>query len=302
MPASKPEDQSHKHRAAAASLAFNVLSTVFKIVAAVLTGSVALLSEAVHSATDVIASSIAFVSIKVAAAPPDEEHPYGHGKVESLAGFGESVLLLLTVVYILYESIQKLRSGAGIERVDFGLWVMVSSAIVSVLVGVYVSRIGAETGSLALQSNGQHLRVDAITSAGVLAALIITKVTGWKQADAIMAILLAVWISFGAWMLASRAFQQLIDRRLPDDEVETIRMIVKSFEDVLNHHKLRSRLSGNERYIDMHIVVPNHLSLVEAHDLADRLEKQIAAVLAPAQVVIHVDPYDESKERRRNME
>ncbi len=291
-----------KHRAASASLGFNLLSTGFKLVAAVLTGSVALFSEAVHSLTDVVASSIAFVSVKAAAAPPDEEHQYGHGKIESLAGFGESILLFVIVVYIVVSSVQRLVAGVGAERLGLGMAVMGASAIGSVAVGLYVTGIGRRTGSLALQSNGQHLRVDAVTSVGVLAALAITAITGWKQADPVVAILLAFWIAFGAWMLAKKAFDQLIDRRLPDQEVRAIQAIVKDHEGILSCHRLRSRLSGNERYIDMHIVVPNQLTVVEAHELADRLEKQITGQLAPAHVVIHVDPYDESKERRRNME
>ena len=299
---SKVDVQVQKRRAALASLAFNLLSTAFKLVAAVLTGSVALLSEAVHSTTDVIASTIAFVSVKAAAAPPDEEHPYGHGKIESLAGFGESILLLVIVVYILTQSIQRLISGSHVQQLDFGIWVMLYSALGAALVGVYVSRIGRQTKSLALQSNGQHLHVDAVTSAGVLGALFITKLTDWQQADAVVAILLACWIGFSSWLLAKRAFDQLIDRRLPDEEVETIRRITAKHKDILNCHRLRTRQAGDDRYIDMHIVVPNGFTVVEAHELADRLEKEIAAELAPAQVVIHVDPYDEAKEHRRNME
>jgi len=291
-----------KRRAAGASLGFNLLSTLFKLVAAVLTGSVSLLSEAVHSMTDVVASTIAFVSVKVAAAPPDEEHPYGHGKVESLAGFGESILLLMIVIYIVVESIERLIGGAEVARLSFGMAVMGISSAGAVGVGIYVSIVGKRTASLALQSNGQHLRVDAITSLGVLIALAITALTGWKQADAVVALLLAAWIAFGSWTLAKAAFDQLIDRRLPDEEVAKIKKLVANYPEIMNCHRLRSRLSGNERYIDMHIVVPNQMTLVAAHEVADRLEKAISAELAPAEVVIHVDPYDESKERRRNME
>lgn len=296
------EVQAEKRRAAGASLGFNLLSTAFKLIAAVLTGSVALLSEAVHSMTDVVASSIAYVSVRVAAAPPDEEHPYGHGKVESLAGFAESILLLIIVVYIVFESIRKLISGGGVERLGFGMIVMGASALGAVVVGLYVTSVGRKSGSLALQSNGQHLRVDAVTSLGVLVALAVTALTGWKQADSVVAILLAAWIGFSAWLLAKQAFDQLIDRRLPDEEVTTIRAIVAKHDGILGCHRLRSRLSGSQRYIDMHIVVPNQLTVVEAHELADQLEKHISEALEPAQVVIHVDPYDESKAERRNME
>jgi cation diffusion facilitator family transporter len=299
---STPSEHVQKSRAAAASLGFNLLSTAFKLFAAILTGSVALFSEAVHSLTDVIASAVAFFSVRAAAAPPDDEHPYGHGKIESLAGFGESVLLLGVVIYIGIQSIQRLISGAEVKQLDVGIAVMAASAIGALVVGWYVAHVGKTTNSLALQSNGQHLYVDAVTSAGVLAALAITAATGWEKADALVALLLGAWISVNAFMLAKRAFDQLVDRRLPDAEVEVIRRLVSGHPEIMGCHKLRTRLSGAERYIDMHIVVPNQLSVVEAHELADRLEKQIARELTPAQVVIHVDPYDASKEQRRNME
>lgn len=291
-----------KRRAAGTSLGFNVLSTLFKLIAAVLTGSVALLSEAVHSMTDVVASIIAYLSIKAASVPPDEEHPYGHGKIESLAGFGESVLLLLIVIYIAVESVQRLVSGAAVERLSFGIVVMGLSAAGSVAIGIYVSIVGRRTGSLALKSNGQHLRVDAVSSLGVVIALAITALTGWERADSIVALILAGWIGIGSWTIAKSAFDQLIDRRLPDEEVETIRLLASQYPEILNYHRLRSRLSGTDRYIDMHIVVPNEMTLVDAHEVADRLEKEIADRLYPAEVVIHVDPYDEAKEDRRNME
>src|SRR5256885_2370475 len=131
-----------KRRAASLSLSFNALQSLLKIGAAVITGSVSVLSEAVHSSTDVVASLMAYVGVRAAAAPPDEEHPYGHGKIESLAGFGESILLLMIVIYIVIQSIQKLFSGSGIERPDFGMAVMAASALGAVGVGVYVSHVG----------------------------------------------------------------------------------------------------------------------------------------------------------------
>lgn len=294
--------QDSKRGAAWASLAFNLISTVVKVFAAILTGSVALLSEAVHSTTDVIASTIAFFSVKAASAPPDEEHQYGHGKMESLAGFAESVMLLLIVVYILVESIQKLRFGGEVERLDFGMIVMAASALGALAVGLYVGKAGRESGSLALQSNGQHLMVDAVTSAGVFAALGITSITGWKQADAIVAILLAAWISLNAWKLSRTAYDQLVDRSLPEDEIARLRALLNNQEQLLGFHRLRTRLAGNERYIDCHIVVPNEWSVVQAHDIADALEKLICQEFDPAHVVIHVDPFDETKKIRRSVE
>lgn len=288
--------EKHTRRASAVSVLFNLGSTLIKIVGAILTGSVSLFSEAVHSATDVVASLGAFFSVRAAALPPDDEHPYGHGKIESLAGFGESVLLLGIVGYIFYEAIVRLTTHhAPVQKVDTGLLIMALSAIGSFLTGLYVQKAARETRSTALASNGQHLMVDCVTSLGVLLALLITKFTGWIYADATVALIFGLWLGFGAWRMLKRAFHELIDRRLPDDETEKIRTIIASQEGIISFHRLRTRLSGQTRWIDFHVVVPRDCSVVEAHEMVDVLEKRLRKEMAPAQTVVHVDPYDPAK-------
>jgi cation diffusion facilitator family transporter len=284
-----------KRRAAGVSVAFNIVSTIIKLIAAVLTGSVSLLSEAAHSLTDVFASSIALISVTAAAAPPDEEHPFGHGKIESLAGFGESILLFGVVVYVVVEAVMRLVTPQPIVQLDLGLWVMAASSVGALGVARYVGRIGYRTHSLALKSNAQHLMVDFVTSVGVLVGLLAVHLTGVTWSDSVVALGLAVWMTVGAWRLARQAFHDLIDIRLPDEEVARIGALVEHEPGVLGYHRLRTRRAGSLRYVDMHIVVPREWSLLEAHDLADRLEKRIETELAPANVVIHVDPYDPNR-------
>jgi cation diffusion facilitator family transporter len=289
-------DERLKRAAATLSLGYNVVLTLAKIVAAVLTGSVSLLSESVHSATDVVASAIALVSVRAAAVPPDEEHPYGHGKIESLAGFGESILLLGIVGYIVFEAIQRLVSHTEVQNLGVGLWVMGASAASSFFVGRYVTRVGAETNSMALRSNGQHLMVDFWTSVGVLSALVLTWLTGILWIDSIFALILAGWIALGSWRMLSAAYHELIDRTLPEDELEAVHNILCQHPGVLSYHRLRARHSGHVHFVDVHVVVPNEWSVVQAHDLADDIEKRINAELSPAQTVVHIDPYDAAKE------
>lgn len=296
--ASKSNRRSAKSSAAILSVGFNLASTILKLVGAAITHSVSLFSEAVHSAADVVASTLAFFSVRAASAPADDEHPFGHGKIESLAGFAEAIFLLLTMAFVVSEAIHRLIHGGEVRRLDTGIWIMAASAVGSLLVGLYVSRQGKLSRSLALQSNGQHLLVDFITCSGVLAALLITRLTAWQNSDAILALLFAAWIGFNSLRLSYNAYQQLIDRRLPDEEIEDIRSILRGNEQIISYHKLRSRLSGAVRHIDFHIVVPNDWSVVQAHRVADDIEKAVKKALDPAEVVVHVDPYDPEKAGR----
>jgi len=294
------QNQSHeriKRQASLVSLLANVCVTLLKVFAAVLTGSVSLISESIHSATDVAVSMVTFLSVRAAAAPPDEDHPYGHGKIESLAGFGESTFLLLMVVFIFNESIQRLIHGAKAQQLEIGIWIMGFSALVSLVVGRYVRQVAQKTESMALKSNGRHQIIDFVTSTGVLVALLVTKVSGWKSADAWFAMGLAVWIAYNAIQIARDAVQQLIDRRVSDDEIEKIHHILQADFDLISYHRLRTRHSGNVHYIDVHVVVPNTWSVVTSHALADRLEKEMELALHPAQAVVHIDPYDPAKAR-----
>lgn len=284
-----------KQRAARVSLGYNIAVTAAKIVAALLTGSVSLLSECVHSATDVFSSTLTLVSVREAERPPDEDHPYGHGKIETLAGFGESILLLETVVFILFEAVQRLLHRTSVQSVGVGLWVMGLSAVGSFLVARYVSSVGRAADSLSLQSNGRHLMVDFWTSLGVTATLIATRFTGWTWLDAVFALVLAVGIARSAWGMLTIGFQQLIDRTLPDDELHAVHEVLRTEPDIISYHRLRARHSGHFHYVDVHVVVPNDWSAVQAHALADRVEKRINATLSPAQTVVHVDPYDAVK-------
>ena len=288
-----------KKRAALASVGCNAAVTLLKLVAALLTGSVSLLSDAVHSATDSISSFLALVSVRVSASPPDEEHPYGHGKIESLTGFAESILVFCAVLLIGYEAIKRLHSGRllDVQSIGIGIFAMAFSAAACLLAALYVGSVGKKTSSTALQVNSFHLRTDFITSLGVFSGLLLTKLTGQYLLDPIIALLLAAWMAYEAVRMSIKSFNELIDVRLPEEEIEKVREILDSEQGVLGFHRLRTRLSGSVRNIDLHIVVPREWTVVEAHDLADSLEKRIREAMQPAAVVIHVDPYDPGKVR-----
>lgn len=282
-----------KRIAGGLSVAYNGLSTLVKVAAAIFTGSVSLASEAGHSLADLFASLIAFFSVRAAEDPPDEEHPFGHGKIEGVASLTESVFLVITAIWIFVQSSMRLAHGGGLARLDEGIVAVGGVVVLNFLVGRYVLTVGKRERSLSLQSNGQHLLVDSLTSLGVVLALLVEKLTGWTLADPALGLVFSIWIGYNAYRLSREAFQQLIDRRLPDEDQAQVIALLSSFPGVMSYHRLRTRLSGATRHIDAHVVVRRDLSLVEAHDLVEALERKLREELSPAYVVIHVDPYSE---------
>lgn len=282
-----------KDGAARLSLAYNLLATAGKIVAAALTGSVGLAGEAAHSAVDVVSSGIALLSVRYAARPPDEDHPYGHGKVEAVSALAEAGLLFLTAGPLVVASVGRLISGGAVERVELGAGVMAVSAVSAFVVAARVSAVARRTGSPALEGNGHHLRADGLTSLGVLAGLLATRLTGWNGADGLVGTVLGVSMVVAGGRLGVGAVQQLLDRALPADEQAKIRAILDADPGVISHHALRGRHLGSDHDVDVHVVVARDWSVVQAHDLADRLETEIEAALAPCRAVIHIDPLDE---------
>ncbi len=281
-------------RAAGLSLGYNVLQTAVKLAAALLTGSVAFLTEAFHSGTDLAAAAISFVAVRYALAPPDEEHPYGHGKIDSLAGFAESVLLLGFSVFVAVSSVLRLFRPVALVEAGIGAWLMAGTALGAGLVGLYVGREGRATGSAALRSNAQHLRVDALTAAGVAAGVVLAGRTGAAWIDPLAALLLAGLLGREAARLARRAFGEVVDERIEAGEIAKIEGILTLDADVVGWHRVRTRHSGPEHLVDLHIVVPDEFSVADGHRVADRVEKAVEATLAPARCVVHVDPLSEA--------
>jgi cation diffusion facilitator family transporter len=276
--------------AARVSLIFNIVQTCLKIIAAVLTGSVSLLSEALHSISDVISSFVSFVSVRAASAPPDDEHPYGHGKIDTLAGLSEAILLFVFAVYTVVISFLRFFEKPTLNKVDTGIWLALVCVVGAYFVRQYVEKIATRTNSFALSSNAQHLQSDIVTTIGVLIALIVTRLTGWLYADAAFALVFSLWLGYSAVKMIRNAFHEVIDHTIDPMELEAIKEIITSEPEMLSYHKLRTRHSGTWHYIDLHIVVPRHWTLIEAHTLADRIEKRIETRLAPAVCTIHVDP------------
>jgi cation diffusion facilitator family transporter len=289
-----PVTSPSKTGAAALSIASNTALILLKAIAGTVTGSVALLTEALHSATDLVASVVAFFSVRAADAPADESHPYGHEKIEDMAAAIEGVLILVGCGLIAFEAIRSLVRGPHVERLGIGVAVLAVSIVVNFFVSQTLRRRARRTGSPALAADAAHLTTDMATSAGVLVALVIAMVTGWDWIDPVIALLVAAVIAVAGVRILTRSSRVLVDEALPDSELEEIREVVSSFSErgIVGFHKLRGRQAGARRHIDLHVQFRAGTTLEDAHRTAHELQDAIRARLgADADVLIHLEPH-----------
>lgn len=282
-----------KARAAWISIASNATLITFKLIVGVISGSIGIISEALHSGSDLVASIIALVSVKAAAKPADPSHRYGHEKVENISGVIEGLLIIAAAVVIVYEAAQKIVHGPHIEHIELGVGVMLVSAGANLLVSRgFLSPIARRTDSAALEADAAHLLTDVYTSAGIAFGLILVRVTGWEYFDPILAIAVAMLIVWTGWRLVSRSTRVLLDEALPDDELELIGEKVAEHRGklIIGFHRLRSRKAGSKRLIDLHVTVPDDMTVAEAHAVAEHIMADIAKLLPNSEALVHVEP------------
>ena len=283
-----------RSRAAALSIASNSVLILLKLVAGAVTGSVAILTEAIHSAVDLLASLVAFFSVREAEQPADEEHRYGHEKFENVAAAIEGMLILVGSGVIVYTAVRNLVKGAEIESIGFGIAVIGFAAAVNLVVSSYLYRRARETESAALEGDAAHLRTDAFTSLGVLVGLALVKYTGETWIDPAVALVIAVAIVVTGVRILARSWRVLVDEALPPDELAAIRDSIEAFagQGVVGYHQLRTRRAGARRYVDLHVQFRSGTSLEGAHDTAHALQDRIGERLRGADVLIHLEPED----------
>jgi cation diffusion facilitator family transporter len=280
-----------KSRAAAVSVASNATLVVMKVVVGVMSGSVSILSEAIHSGNDLLAAVIAFTSTRVSDRPSDLDHHYGHGKAESISGAVEAALIFVAGLWIVVEAVRKLFHGGEVEHVGLGAAVMMVSALVNTVVSWYLFRVARQEDSLALEADAHHLATDVYTSAGVGVGLAVVWLTGWNVVDPLVAIAVALLIARIGWTLTKQAGGQLMDEALAPAELARIEEILRGEPKLVEYHRLRARKSGSDRHVDVHLVLPATMSLGEAHEVAVSLESAIARALPRTHVVSHLDPH-----------
>lgn len=280
-------------KSGAVKLAFiSVLGlVVLKVVVAIITGSISILAQTVDSFLDLFAVVITLFAIGMAAKPADEEHPFGHGKVENISAVVQAVLIFTAGGLVIYSAVNRIISGASIELTEVGIGIMVVSIVVSILLSRHLLKVSRATDSLALEAIGHNIAADVYSAAGVLAGLVAIRLTGLGILDPIMALAVALIIIRSAYKVMRKSFGGLIDVRLPEAEENIIKSVIMKYSDqIAGFHKLRTRKSGSQHYINFNLAMGNNISLEEAHKVCDWIEQDIEAKLPHSIVTIHVEP------------
>ncbi len=283
-----------RSRAAGLSIISNSALIFLKIIAGAVTGSVAIITEAIHSGIDLIASIVAFFSVRQAETPADSSHRYGHEKFENVAAGVEGMLILVGSGVIVYTAVNHLVEGTEIESLGFGIAVVAFATAVNLVVSHYLYRRARETDSPALAGDAAHLRTDAYTSLGVLVGLALVQITGETWIDPVVALAIAVAIVYTGLKVVAGSWRVLVDEALPEEETTAIRDAIEGFGDrgVAGYHELRTRRAGTRRYVDVHVQFRSGTTLEDAHAIAHELQDTIRDRIRGADVLIHLEPED----------
>jgi cation diffusion facilitator family transporter len=283
-----------KTRAAVVSIASNSCLIALKLAAGLVTGSVGLLSDAVHSLMDLIASLIAWASVRKADAPADATHRYGHQKLEDLAAGAQALLLLVGAVFIGVEAVRRLINGGRVQSLGVGIGVAALAAAVNLVVSAYLERTGKATGSNALHATAADLRTDAYVSLAVLVSLAVVKLTGATWIDPLVGLLVAAAIIRTGVRILIDASRRLADEALPADELAALQEVLTSFvgDEVVGYHDLRARHVGSNHQVDLHLQFVTGTSLERAHYVSHQLQDAIVKHLPGTTVLVHLEPQD----------
>lgn len=282
-----------KAGAAWVSIASNSTLVAIKLAAGAVTGSIAIVTEAAHSAIDLVASIIALASVRAADEPPDSEHPYGHARFEQLGAAIEGMLIVVGAGVIVYEATHRLVVGGSIDHLGVGVAVIAASAVANAGVARFLAKRAKELSSPALAGDAAHLATDSLTSVGVLAGLVLVEATGHNAFDPIAALCVAVAIVYSGVRIVSRSGRALVDEA-PKEELDQIEATIaaerENVEEIVGYHKLRARRSGAKTLVDLHLQLRTGTTLEDAHAIAHHLRSAIETDLPASEVLIHVEP------------
>lgn len=281
-----------KKFAAKLSITSNGLIILFKLIAGIVSGSISIISEAIHSMSDFLASVLTYFAVIRSSEPADKEHPFGHGRYEDVAGFIEGLLIILASFYIIFEASKKIFSGNHLGfNSTLGIVVMGVTIVANLIVSNYLSSIAKQTDSTALNADAQHLSTDVYSSLGVFAGLVLIKLTGITLLDPIIAIFVALIILKAGFSITKETLNNLVDGTLPESELKVVEDILNKCEEINGYKNIKSRKSGPNRDIYLTVLCDENMSLKKCHAICDTIEEKIKTSLPCTQVTTHCEPY-----------
>ncbi len=286
-------------RATYASVGVATTLILAKFVAWFLTDSVAILSTLVDSVLDALASLVTMFAVSHALTPADREHRFGHGKAEPLASAGQAAFIAGSATLVLFEAGHRLWQPRPIESGEIGIAVMIFSIILTAALVTYQRSVVRRTGSIAISGDSVHYTGDLLTNLAVIASLVAAHWLGLVWMDALFGGAIATYLLFSAWLVAKRSLAMLMDHELPDSDRERIKTIALAHPDVAAIHELRTRASGQDRFIQFHLEMDGRLSLTRAHAVADQVEAELRTIFPQAEVIIHQDPAGIDEQHRK---
>lgn len=277
-------------RAAVASVALALALLLGKSWAAVATGSTAMLGSLADTALDLIASLATLAGVRIAAVPADRDHRFGHGKAEALVALAQVVLISISAVGIAWRAVDRLINGAETAQMELGIAVSLAAIVATLLLLWYQRRVIERTGSIAIRTDNVHYQSDLMLNGAVIVALLLDQWLDVTGADAVFGILIALWLAWGAYRASNGAIDQLMDREWPEEERQAFLAAAHEFPELAGLHDLRTRKSGNLRFVQFHVWVPGGWTVREAHDRLDVAEEALQARFPGTEILIHVDP------------
>jgi len=288
--ADDPQNGQLMRRATYAAVVVSLTLIALKTGAFMITGSVAMLATLFDSILDMAASVLNLFAVRTALTPADHDHRFGHGKAEAMAGLGQSAIIAISAGYIVYESVNRFIEPQPVASTGIGIAVTALAIVLTLGLVSYQSRVVKRTNSLAIAADSIHYRGDLLMNLAVIAALGLSMFPSFWWADPLFGVLIAAFIVHSAWSIAREAINQLMDREMPEEDREQIMALVLADKDVRNMHDLRTRMSGNRYFIQFHLELDGNMSLIEAHEIADRVEDVVRKAYPLSEVISHQDP------------
>lgn len=287
----KPKISIQRQATIISSLTAFVLIIV-KFVVGILSGSIAILASAIDSLLDLFASLFNLYAVTKAEKPADLNYNYGMGKIESLAAVIEGSVILVSGIFILYQSCKKLLFGGELAYLDYSLYVMIFSLILTTILVIYLNYIAKKSNNLVIKADALHYKTDILSNTAVLIALLLVQWTNFHQIDAIFGLGIGIYVAYSALELLKEGIFILLDRTLAEQKVKDIKQILTSSK-VQSYHDLKTRQSGEINFVEVHLVFDPNISLLDAHQIADSIECAIRNLEGKWEIITHLDPYDD---------